>query len=69
MDRLWVVEARFKCGTWGICNFGLGEFASTNFYKAHEIKRKEQEYLQTHGSKEWYKNCFRVREYTARRMI
>ena len=65
MERIWVVEAKFLCGTWGVCSFGLGEFASDNYYTAHEIKRKQQNWLQEHGGKSWYKNRFRVREYRA----
>lgn len=61
-ERLWIVEAKFEDG-WSICDFGLDMYASTNYYKAHRIKRKQQAYLQKHGSKEWYKNRFRVREY------
>lgn len=65
MDRLWIVEAKFIDGTWGICDFGLKEYASTNYYEAHEIKRKQQAWLQENGAKEWYKNKFRVREYVS----
>ena len=65
MERLWIVEAHFKYGGWCICDFGLQEYASTNYYEAHKIKRKQQAYLQKHGAKEWYKNKFRVREYTS----
>lgn len=63
MDRLWIVEAQFQCGTWGICNFGTGKFAATNYHEAHQIKREQQEWLRKHGSPKWYKKCFRVREY------
>ena len=65
MNRLWVVEAKFYDGTWGICNFGLGAFASTNYHAAHKMKRKQQRYLQEHGNPKWYKKCFRVKEYKA----
>lgn len=69
MDRLWVIEAKFRDGVWGICDFasGSGEgFAFTNFYDAHKAKRNKQKYLQEHGSKTWYKKCFRVVEYVSR---
>lgn len=62
-DRLWIVQAQFNDGTWAICDFGLGKFASTNFYEAHKIKREQQMYLQTHGNRKWFKKCFRVVEY------
>lgn len=66
MQRLWIVEAMFDGGVWEICWFGLGVYQSTNFYKAHEIKRKQQKWLQEHGSDTWTKNRFRVVEYVRR---
>ena len=63
MNRLWIVEAKFSDGIWEICDFGLKEYASTNFYKAHKIKSKQLKWLQKYGNRTWYKNTFRVREY------
>lgn len=64
MNKLWVVEVKYIDDTWGICDFGLNEYSSTDYYKAHEMKRKQQKHLQTRN-KTWYKNCFRVRKYVA----
>jgi len=61
MTRLWIVEAMFQDGTWEICWFGTKQFASTNFYNAHKIKRKQYERLRSVGP--WKKKNFRVREY------
>jgi len=63
MSRLWVVEVEMFSGEWGVCDFGTGNYASTNYYKAHELKRAQYKYLQPYN-REWYKKCFRVREYT-----
>lgn len=65
MKRLWVIEAQFTSGTWGICSFAGMEYVDTNFYTAHKLKRKLQIYLQKHGCKHWQKNRFRVKEYIA----
>lgn len=58
---VWVVEAFFKYDRiWEPCNFADMPYFSTNYYEAHELKRKIQTHLQVHGSKDWYKNRFRV---------
>jgi len=67
MKNLWVVECCFWGGknpVWDICDFTKFPYARTNFYKAHEFKRKIQQYLQKHGNRKWYKNRFRVSKYT-----
>jgi len=62
--RCWVVECRFRNSyDWGICDFTGVSPMSTNYYEAHDLKRRIQKYLQGFGSKEWYKNRFRVVEY------
>jgi hypothetical protein len=68
--RIWIIEAHFTngCDVWEPCTFGIGAFASDDYFKAHRIKRSQQEYLKTHGSKTWYKNKFRVVEYVARQV-
>ena len=63
MTRLWVIECRFPDWIWEICNFTDWPYAYTNFYKAHSVKREMQQWLQTHGSRVWFKNRFRVREW------
>ncbi len=62
-ERLWIVEARFMDGLWDICNFGLKKYASTNYLKAHKIRKEQQKWLQKHGNKLWTPNKFRVVEY------
>lgn len=66
MEKLYVVEANFSNGEWGICNFANKmEYCSTNYFAAHKLKRELQKYLQAHGNKKWYKRCFRVTKYQA----
>ena len=62
MKKLWVIEANFSNGTVDICDFGDRQFAFTNFYKAHAMKREIQKYL--FGiSKRWKKDNIKVRRY------
>lgn len=60
---LYVVECQFDDGVWDICYFTDYRYASINFYQAHKLKRQIQKYLKEHGSKTWYKRCFRVVKY------
>ncbi len=69
MKRLWVIECQFNEGQWGICDFASRPYVSTNYLTAHIRKRDIQEYLQKHGSKLWYKNRFRVKEYKHKELI
>jgi hypothetical protein len=72
--RVWVVEARFRDGTWDICDFIFETqednhttpylpFASTNFYKAQKLKRQAIAHC-VETSSYWKVEDFRVREYT-----
>ena len=65
--RIWVVICQFPDGLWEVCDFGNAQYATTNFHKAHKFKRNLQEYLQAHGSKQWFKRCFKVVEFRAYR--
>jgi hypothetical protein len=62
MEKLWVVECQYD-RKWGICNFTTYQFAFTNYYNAHRVKREIQKHLHEVGSKLWTKKRFRVREY------
>jgi hypothetical protein len=64
MKRLWVIECKFADGTWDICDFTEYRFAFTSYHMAHKTKKFIQQFLQTYGSKTWYKNTFRVIEYS-----
>ena len=67
MNRLWVIEWYFdNSKTWEICTSSVNiPNTSTNFYEAHRNKRRIQEILKRDYNKNWYKRCFRVREYSA----
>lgn len=65
METLYVVEANFQDGTWGICSFANKEYCSTNYFTAHRLKRDLQKYLKEYGNKKWYKKRFRVIKYRA----
>lgn len=63
MERLWVIECQFGIGQWEICDFAEKQFAYTNYYDAHKIKREIQAFLFRNGSEHWTKNKFKVVEY------
>ena len=63
MSRLWVIECQFISGGWDICDFARKQFAYTNYYDAHRIKKEIQGFLFRTGSDHWIKNKFRVVEY------
>jgi len=66
MNRLWVIECQFSDGEWVICDFAGKQFAYTNYYEAHKMKREIQPFLFRTGSDHWTKNKFRVVEYIPR---
>jgi len=65
MTRIWIVECRFiNDPEWYPCDFvNQKPYCFTNYLEAHMARREIQSWLQIHGSKRWYKKCFRVREY------
>lgn len=63
MTKLWVVEAQFMGGSWGVCNFAGIMYAGTDFHKVHSYKRQIQKYLKKHN-RHWIKRRIRVKEYT-----
>jgi len=66
MKRLWVIECQFGDDEWANCDFAQKQFAYTNYYDAHKIKREIQRFLFRTGSDCWTKNRFRVVEYIRR---
>ncbi len=69
-QRLWIVEARYKSGEWDICDFTSLFYAHTNYFYAHDLKRKIIDYcVKFSGARRdknayvWLKEDFRVREY------
>jgi len=69
MNRLWVIECKFSSGGWTICDFAEKQFAYTNYYDAHRIKKEIQGFLFRTGSNHWTKNKFRVVEYTPKKGV
>jgi hypothetical protein len=65
MKRLWVVEATFKDGSIDICDFAERQFAFTNFYKAHRVKKEILNHL-CGITKRWRKKDITVKEYLRR---
>lgn len=63
-ERLWIVEAQFKDGSWGIASFTGERWVSTNYYQAHRFKRAIQQLTKMQGSKYWSNKRFRVVEYS-----
>lgn len=62
MQRVWVVESRFLDGTWDVCDFTEQPFSSTNYFDAHELKRRAFDHCYL-VSNIWKKSDFRVREW------